>query len=34
MEEKGQTYLDDSFQIFAERHIDNLKKLENRKETA
>ena len=27
MEEKGQTYLDDSFHIFARRHIENLKKL-------
>ncbi len=27
MEEKGQTYLDDSFHIFAKRHIENLKKL-------
>ena len=34
MEEKGQTYLDDSFQIFAKCHIENLKKLGNRKETA
>lgn len=34
MEEKGQTYLDGSFHIFASCHIDNLKKLENRKETA
>lgn len=34
MKEKGQTYLDDSFQVFAKCHIDNLKKLENRKETA
>ena len=25
MEEKGQTYLDDSFHIFARRHIENLK---------
>lgn len=34
MEEKGQTYLDNSFQIFAKCHIENLKKLGNRKETA
>ncbi|HBA48112.1 MAG TPA: hypothetical protein DCZ91_10015 [Lachnospiraceae bacterium] len=34
MEEKGQTHLDGSFHIFASCHIDNLKKLENRKETA
>ncbi|MCM1305280.1 MAG: hypothetical protein NC306_14420 [Butyrivibrio sp.] len=34
MEEKGQTYLDDSFHILARHHIENLKKLENRKETA
>lgn len=34
MEEKGQTYLDDSFQIFAKCHIEKLKKLGNRKETA
>ena len=34
MEEKGQTYLDDSFHIFVKCHIENLKKLENRKETA
>ena len=34
MEEKGQTYLDGSFHIFASCHIDNLKKLESRKETA
>lgn len=27
MEEKGQTYLDDSFHIFARRHIENLKRL-------
>ena len=34
MEEKGQTYLDGSFHIFVKCHIENLKKLENRKETA
>ena len=34
MEEKGQTYLDNSFQIFARCHIENLKKLGNRRETA
>lgn len=34
MEEKGQTYLDDSFHIFAKYHIEHLKKLENRKESA
>ena len=27
MEEKDQTYLDDSFRIFAKHHIENLKKL-------
>ena len=27
MEEKGQTYLDDSFCIFTKTHIENLKKL-------
>ncbi len=32
MEEKGQTYLDESFCIFAETHIENLKKLEDRKD--
>lgn len=34
MEEKGQTYLDDSFHILVRHHIENLKKLENKKETA
>ncbi|NBI85537.1 hypothetical protein D3Z47_04660 [Lachnospiraceae bacterium] len=34
MEEKGQTHLDGSFHIFVKCHIENLKKLENRKETA
>ena len=34
MEEKGQTYLDDSFHIFTRCHIESLKKLENRKENA
>ena len=34
MAEKGQTYLDDSFHIFVKCHIENLKKLGNRKETA
>ncbi len=34
MEEKGQTYLDDSFHIFAKYHIEHLMKLENRKGTA
>ena len=34
MEEKGQTYLDDSFHIFVKFHIENLKKIENRKEAA
>ena len=34
MEEKGQTYLDDSFHIFVKCHIENLKKSGNRKETA
>ena len=34
MEKTGQTYLDESFQIFTRCHIDDLKKLENRKETA
>ena len=34
MEEKGQTYLDESFSIFAQRHIENLKELETRRETA
>lgn len=33
MEEKGQTYLDDSFCIFTKSHIENLKKLST-KETA
>lgn len=33
MEEKGHTYLDDSFHIFVKFHIETLKKLENRKET-
>lgn len=28
MEEKGQTYLDESFSIFVDRHIENLKSLE------
>lgn len=32
MEEKGQTYLDESFCIFVETHIENLKKLEDRKD--
>lgn len=30
MEEKEQTYLDESFYIFAETHIENLKKLPTR----
>lgn len=30
MEEKGQTYLDESFYIFAETHIKNLKKIPTR----
>ena len=34
MEEKGQTYLDDSFHIFVKCHIESLKKLGNRKEAA
>ena len=34
MEEKGQTYLDDSFHIFVKYHIESLKKLGNRKEAA
>ena len=34
MEEKGQTYLDDSFHIFVKFHIENLKKLGNRKDAA
>ena len=34
MEEKEQTYLDDSFRIFVKSHIENLKKLECRKEAA
>ena len=34
MEEKRQTYLDDSFHILVRHHIENLKKLENKKETA
>lgn len=33
MEEKGQTYLNDSFCIFTKSHIENLKKLST-KETA
>ena len=34
MEEKGQTYLDDSFHIFVKFHIENLKKIESRKDAA
>lgn len=33
MEEKGQTYLDDSFCIFTQNHIEKLKSLSNGKET-
>lgn len=34
MDKTGQAHLDDSFDIFIQRHIENLKELENRKETA
>ena len=34
MEETGQTYLDEIFSIFAERHMENLKELKNRTKTA